>query len=100
MVELGLNENGVLIGNIDYEKICDGFYSFYSNYVTPCGTISVTDCSEIDNLAAIMKEINQRYTFNEELISSLQSLDGYKPSISFDCGDYVAKLCSDPDLLE
>ena len=27
-----------LIGNIDYEKICDGFYSFYSNYVTPCGT--------------------------------------------------------------
>ena len=89
-----------LIGNIDYEKICDGFYSFYSNYVTPCGTISVTDCSEIDNLAAIMKEINQRYTFNEELISSLQSLDGYKPSIFFDCGDYVAKLCSDPDLLE
>lgn len=89
-----------LIGNIDYAKICDGFYSFYSNYVTPCGTISVTDCSEIDNLAAIMKEINQRYTFNEELISSLQSLDGYKPSIFFDCGDYVAKLCSDPDLLE
>ena len=100
MVELGLNENGVLIGNIDYEKICDGFYSFYSNYVTPCGTISVTDCSEIDNLAAIMKEINQRYTFNEELISSLQSLDGYKPSIFFACGDYVARLCSDPDLLE
>lgn len=89
-----------LIGNIDYEKICDVFYSFYSNYVTPCGTISVTDCSEVDNLAAIMKEINQRYTFNEELISSLQSLDGYKPSIFFDCGDYVAKLCSDPDLLE
>ena len=36
-----------LIGNIDYEKVCDGFYSFYSNYVTPCGTIGVTDCSEL-----------------------------------------------------
>ena len=62
-----------LIGNIDYEKVCDGFYSFYSNYVTPCGTIGVTDCSELDNLAAIMKEINQRSDpdlleqFNEQL---------------------------------
>lgn len=89
-----------LIGNIDYEKVCDGFYSFYSNYVTPCGTIGVTDCSELDNLAAIMKEINQRYTFNEELTGELQRLDGYTPTIFFDYGDYVSKLCSDPDLLE
>ena len=89
-----------LIGNIDYEKVCDGFYSFYSNYVTPCGTIGVTDCSELDNLAAIMKEINQRYTFNEELTGELQRLDGYTPTIFFDYSDYVSKLCSDPDLLE
>jgi hypothetical protein len=89
-----------LIGNIDYEKVCDGFYSFYSNYVTPCGTIGVTDCSELDNLAAIMKEINQRYTFNEELTGELQRLDGYTPTIFFDYGDYVSKLCSDPDLLD
>lgn len=81
-------------------KVCDGFYSFYSNYVTPCGTIGVTDCSELDNLAAIMKEINQRYTFNEELTGELQRLDGYTPTIFFDYGDYVSKLCSDPDLLE
>ena len=60
---------------------------FYSNYVTPCGTIGVTDCSELDNLAAIMKEINQRYTFNEELTGELQRLDGYTPTIFFDYGD-------------
>ena len=35
-----------LIGKVDYEGICDGFYSFYSNYSEmPCGTIAVTDCS-------------------------------------------------------
>lgn len=68
--------------------------------MTPCGTIGVTDCSELDNLAAIMKEINQRYTFNEELTGELQRLDGYTPTIFFDYGDYVSKLCSDPDLLE
>ncbi len=47
-----------------------------------------------------MKEINQRYTFNEELTGELQRLDGYTPTIFFDYGDYVSKLCSDPDLLE
>lgn len=89
-----------LIGNIDFEKICDGFYSFYSNYVTPCGTIGITDCSELDNLAAIMKEINHRYTFNVELAGELQKLDGYTPTIFFDYGDYVSKLCADPELLK
>lgn len=89
-----------LIGDIDYEGVCDGFYSFYSTYATPCGTIAVTDCSELDNLAAIMKEINRQYTFDSNENSSLQRLDGYSPTIFFDYGDYVAKLCADPDLLE
>ena len=73
-----------LIGKVDYAGICDGFYSFYSTYSTPCGTIAVTDCSELDNLATIMKEINHRYTFDPSLTSSLQRLDGYYPVIFFD----------------
>lgn len=89
-----------LIGNVNYENICNGFYSFYSTYSMPCGTIAVTDCSELDNLAAIMKEINQQYTFNTELSSSLQPLDGYDPVIFYDYGDYVSKLCTDQDLLD
>ena len=73
-----------LIGKVDYAGICDGFYSFYSTYSTPCGTIAVTDCSELDNLATIMKEINHRYTFDPSLTSSFQRLDGYYPVIFFD----------------
>ena len=89
-----------LIGKVDYEGICDGFYSFYSNYSEmPCGTIAVTDCSELDNLAAIMKEINHQYTFDSSLTSSLQRLDGYNPVIFFDYGDYVSKLCPDKTLV-
>lgn len=88
-----------LIDRVDYEKICEGFYSFYSNYDTPCGTIAVTDCSELDYLASIMKEINDKYTFNINLTSSLQKLDGYSPTIFFDYGDYVSKLCQDQELL-
>jgi hypothetical protein len=89
-----------LIGEVNYKEVCDGFYAFYSNYSTmPCGTLAVTDCSEMDNLAAIMKEINSRFTFDTSLTGSLQRLDGYSPVIFFDCGDYVSKLCSDQELL-
>lgn len=84
-----------LIGEVSYKEICDGFYAFYSNYSTmPCGTLAVTDCSELENLATIMKDINSQYTFDPTLIGSLQRLDGYSPAIFFDCGDYVSKLCS------
>lgn len=90
-----------LVGNIDYKSICDEFYAFYSTYeAMPCGTIGVTDCSELDNLASIMKQINQQYTFDISLTNSLQRLDGYSPTIFFDYGDYVAKLCKDSELLE
>lgn len=92
---------GYLLGNTDYKAICDKFHTFYSNYKEmPCGTIGVTDCSELEPLVQIMKEINSRYKFNEADINSIQTLDGYSPTLFFDLGDYVAKLCgSDTDLL-
>lgn len=89
-----------LLGDTDYKAICDKFHTFYSNYKEmPCGTIGVTDCSELAPLVQIMKEINNRYRFDETEISSIQTLDGYSPTLFFDLGDYVAKLCSDTDLL-
>lgn len=89
-----------LIGKVNYEKICEGFHSFYSNYTAmPCGTLAVTDCSELGNLATIMKDINSQYTFDPTLVGSLQRLDGYSPVIFFDCWDYVSKLCPDQGLL-
>lgn len=89
-----------LLGDTDYKAIYDKFHTFYSNYKEmPCGTIGVTDCSELAPLVQIMKEINNRYRFDETEISSIQTLDGYSPTLFFDLGDYVAKLCSDTDLL-
>lgn len=89
-----------LLGIPDYQAICDGFYSFYSTYSTPCGTLGVTDCSELNRLASIMKEINTRYTFDTSKRNQLQRLDGYTPVIFYDYGDYVAHLCDDPQLLK
>lgn len=89
-----------LLGEADYESICNTFYDFYSNYTRmPCGTIGVTACSELESLANIMKEINGKYTFDSSLLYSVQRLDGYSPTIFFDYGDYVSKLCTDTGLL-
>jgi hypothetical protein len=43
-----------LLGSPDYGSLCEGFYDFYSTYeIMPCGTLAVTDCSELDNMATI-----------------------------------------------
>lgn len=90
---------GHLLGEINYDGICETFYTFYSNYDTPCGTIAVTRMEEMDSLAAIMKEINGRFTFDESQKNSIQRLDGYTPIIFYDYGDYVSHLCTDSVLL-
>ena len=88
-----------LLGNPDYGSLCEGFHDFYSTYeMMPCGTLAVTDCSELDNMAAIMKSINDRYVFDDSLQGELQGLDGYTPVIFYDFADYVLTLCSDPVL--
>lgn len=64
----------------------------------PCGTLAVTDCSELDNMAAIMKSINDEYVFDDSLQGGPQGVDGYTPVIFYDFADYILTLCSDPVL--
>ncbi|MDE7443624.1 MAG: Clostripain family protein, partial [Muribaculaceae bacterium] len=82
-----------LLGAPDYKAVCDEFYKFYSTYsAAPYGTLSVTDCSKLDALAELMRQINLNYRFDATQITLLQRLDGYSPTIFFDYGDYVNKL--------
>lgn len=83
----------------DFQNICSGFYDFYSSYTTPCGTIGVTDCSQVEQMVQIMKEINEKFPEELSYIGNIQKLDGYTPfTIFFDFGDYVDKLCTDKAL--
>lgn len=94
-----------LIGNVDYNGICNAFLEFYNEYTIssgelyPHGTIGVTKCSELDKLAEIMNEINKNYTFDSSKLGDIQKMDGYTPVIFFDFGDYVSKLCPENELL-
>lgn len=75
-----------------YESIVSQFHDFYSNYTYPYGALSAIDCREIEGLAAIMKEINAEYTFDEANRSSVQVLDGFTPALFYDLGSYVESL--------
>lgn len=82
-----------LLGTPDYKAVCEEFHKFYSTYdIMPCGTLSVTDCSQLDEMADVMRQINSVCQFDEALLPSIQRLDGYSPTIFFDYGDYVTKL--------
>lgn len=80
----------------DYNAVCKDFYDFYSNSGTPYGTIGVTDCRYIDEMATMMKSINTTHTFNTNQLNNVQDLDGetFTPTIFFDFGDYVRNLCT------
>ena len=47
-----------LLGTPNYKGIADSFISFYSSYYLPYGTVAVTDCTQLDALAAIAQQIN------------------------------------------
>lgn len=80
----------------DYNAVCKDFYDFYSNSGTPYGTIGVTDCRYIDEMATMMKSINTTHTFDTNQLNNVQDLDGetFTPTIFFDFGDYVRNLCT------
>ena len=90
--------------NPDYHNICTNFINFYSNYKYgntpyPYGTISVIDCSQVEGMVNIMKEINASSSLATVVESDIQSMDGYVPSIFYDMGDYVRKLAHNAPLL-
>lgn len=86
-----------LLGDADLKAVCDGFYSFYASSYSPYATLAVTDCRQLDRLADLMKDINARHTPDNN--QTVQRLDGFHPSVFFDLGDYVEKLCTDEELL-
>lgn len=83
----------------DYKAVCDNFYDYYTNYSAPYGTIGVTDCRYMDEMAAMMKYINTRHTFDTNRLNNVQDLDGetFTPTIFFDFDDYVRNLCTNDD---
>lgn len=79
-------------GTPNYTNIVSGFHDFYSAYTYPYGALSAIDCREMENLAAIMNEINATATLDESKKAEVQVLDGFSPNLFYDLGSYVKAL--------
>ena len=92
-----------LIGEPNYAGIINSFSSYYNSqtYGTNfSGCLSVIDCTQIDNLAAVMKNINsQGYELTAQQRNNLQYLDGFKDHAFYDIRDYVETLTNNNSTL-
>ena len=94
-----------LLGTPNYKGIADSFISFYSSYNLPYGTVAVTDCTQLDALAAIAQQINAadaepRNAASEGKLNTARSgnnvpngvqiMDGYSPTLFYDLGHLMS----------
>lgn len=82
-----------------YESTIRAFSTYYKSYFMPYGALSAIDCRKVEELAKVMKEINKQNVANDNMIDSLQILDGFETPIFYDMGHYVNSLCAQPILL-
>lgn len=84
----------LLTAQPSYENVINGYHEFYTNYNSPYGTLAVTDCQYLDDMAALMKQINANNVISEENLNNVQDLDGvhHTPTVYYDFGDYVDKM--------
>lgn len=75
-----------------YSGMTQAYKTFYSKYKIPCGSLSAIDCRKLTELAAVMKEINSRYSLADSLRDSIQTTDGFNQHIFYDMTDYVEHL--------
>ena len=77
----------------NYSSLVNGIVNFYKNSNTPYCNMAAIDCRQLDALANVMKEINQKYTLDTTIpLDSIQPLDGFLPHLSYDMAVYVDSL--------
>ena len=77
----------------NYSSLVNGIVNFYKNSNSPYCNMAAIDCRQLDELANVMKEINQKYTLDTTIpLDSIQPLDGFLPHLSYDMAVYVDSL--------
>lgn len=79
-------------GTPNYTSMTKSFHTFYSNYTIPCGALSVIDCRKMEQLAALMRELNAKDTISTTELSQVQVLDGFTTPLFYDCTSYVTHM--------
>ncbi len=75
----------------NYTSLVSTYLSYYNSTSTPA-SLAAIDCRQMDNLAAVMKEINQKYTITDEQLAGVQYFNAMTPTLFYDLGNYVDSL--------
>ena len=89
----------------DLDGVCRSFYEFYEQYEAPnynCGAIAVTVCDQVEQMAEVMRLINNASpAYIPDPEKPLQQYEYlYAPTRFYDLADYVYHLCDDTALLK
>ncbi len=76
----------------NYTSLVSTYLSYYNSTSTPYASLAAIDCRQMDNLAAVMKEINQKYTITDEQLAGVQYFNAMTPTLFYDLGNYVDSL--------
>lgn len=76
----------------NYTSLVSTYVSYYSNSSYPYASLSAIDCRQMDKLAAVMKEINQKYTITDDALAGVQYFNASTPALFYDLGNYVDSL--------
>ena len=63
----------------DYEQVVNEFYTHYSAYRNPYGTLAVTKTSEVEQLASVMRQINATHEWVPDSIRTSLSSSSVAP---------------------
>lgn len=77
----------------DYRAITDAFLRFYQSYTYPYGALSVVDCRQTVEAAALMRRLDAQLADAGIRPTDIaaQPLDGYTPHVFFDMEDYTTR---------
>ncbi|MGM9712780.1 MAG: clostripain-related cysteine peptidase [Prevotella sp.] len=95
-VGIPYNTAGQALLRHDYQTLVDEYRKFYVSYSMPYGTLSVTDCRYIDEMADVMRQISQNMT--SDGLETVQQLDAFSQTVFYDMADYVDKCCKNETL--
>lgn len=77
----------------NYTSIVSTVINYYQTHNKPYVNVAAIDCRQLDNLASVMKEINNQYTLDASIkLDSIQPLDGFSPHLFYDLKVYVDSL--------
>lgn len=93
------NTVGLELLNNDYQGALDSFLDYFNSTTSPYGTMTLVDCTKLDQLADAVRQIYDECDTEGVDVSNIQAFDGLSQHVFYDLSDYISQLNPSADLL-